>query len=67
MRVLGLLTLCMLAATAADLRLGIIGTDTSHVIEFTELLNDHSSPGSRKGRPSGRKSGNLALKTALKT
>ena len=40
-----------LLAPAADLRLGIIGTDTSHVIEFTKLLNDESSaqhvPGAR--------------------
>ena len=33
-----------LAAPAADLRLGIIGTDTSHVTAFTRLLNDESSP-----------------------
>jgi hypothetical protein len=44
MKLLALLTLCALAATAADLRLGMIGTDTSHVIEFTKLLNDDSSP-----------------------
>jgi hypothetical protein len=34
----------MPAAYPADLRLGIIGTDTSHVIEFTKMLNDSSSP-----------------------
>jgi predicted dehydrogenase len=38
-------------ALAADLRLGIIGTDTSHVIAFTKLLNEDSSaqhvPGAR--------------------
>ena len=28
----------------ADLRLGIIGTDTSHVIAFTKILNDASQP-----------------------
>ena len=28
----------------ATLRLGIIGTDTSHVTAFTEILNDESSP-----------------------
>jgi len=33
----------MAAAYPADLRLGIIGTDTSHVIEFTKMLNDSSS------------------------
>jgi len=38
-------------APAADLRLGIIGTDTSHVIAFIKTLNDPSSkdyvPGAR--------------------
>jgi len=38
-------------ALAADLRLGVIGTDTSHVIAFTKLLNEESSaqhvPGAR--------------------
>ena len=29
---------------SAEIRLGIIGTDTSHVIAFTKLLNDSSSP-----------------------
>jgi len=28
----------------AEIRLGIIGTDTSHVTAFTEMLNDPSSP-----------------------
>jgi hypothetical protein len=32
------------SASAADLRLGIIGTDTSHVIAFTKVLNDASDP-----------------------
>ncbi len=31
------------AANAADLRLGIVGTDTSHVIAFTEALNNPAS------------------------
>jgi len=30
--------------TAAEIRLGIIGTDTSHVIAFTEMLNNPTSP-----------------------
>src|SRR3954454_2139140 len=34
-----LLLLCI-PAFGADLRLGIIGTDTSHVIAFTKVLND---------------------------
>jgi len=28
----------------ADLRLGIVGTDTSHVVAFTKILNDASQP-----------------------
>lgn len=38
---------CALAcpAFAADVRLGIIGTDTSHATAFTKLLNDVSAPG----------------------
>jgi hypothetical protein len=31
-------------AHAADLRLGIVGTDTSHVTAFAKILNDPSSP-----------------------
>jgi hypothetical protein len=33
-----------LTASAADLRLGFVGTDTSHVIAFTKMLNDASAP-----------------------
>ena len=36
--------LCAFTAAGADLRLGIIGTDTSHVTAFTKILNDASSP-----------------------
>jgi hypothetical protein len=32
------------AAQTAEIRLGIIGTDTSHVTAFTRLLNDKSDP-----------------------
>jgi predicted dehydrogenase len=32
------------SASAADLRVGIVGLDTSHVIAFTKSLNDTSSP-----------------------
>jgi Oxidoreductase family, NAD-binding Rossmann fold len=35
---------CVSTAPGADLRLGIIGTDTSHVTAFTKILNDASSP-----------------------
>jgi predicted dehydrogenase len=34
-----------LPGAGADLRLGIIGTDTSHVTEFTQLLNDPAARG----------------------
>jgi predicted dehydrogenase len=37
-------SLAVLRADAADLRIGIIGLDTSHVIAFTKSLNDASSP-----------------------
>ena len=30
--------------SSADIRVGIIGTDTSHVIEFTRIFNDASDP-----------------------
>jgi len=33
-----------ISSSAADLRLGIIGTDTSHVPAFTKLLNDPGDP-----------------------
>ena len=41
--------LTLLAATGpwlsgADMRLGIIGTDTSHVVAFTRVLNDPANP-----------------------
>ena len=32
------------AAMGADIRLGIIGTETSHVIVFTQMFNDPSRP-----------------------
>ncbi len=38
---------CLLTAAvalAADLRIGIIGADTSHVGAFTKLINDHTDP-----------------------
>jgi len=42
----GLLLLCCgLCANAADFRLGIIGTDTSHVPVFTREFNDATAPG----------------------
>ena len=33
------------AAWGADLRLGIIGCDTSHVVAFTETLNNPDAKG----------------------
>ena len=47
MRMIVLAGLCCLlgaAADAQDLRIGIIGLDTSHVVAFTKSLNDPSSP-----------------------
>jgi hypothetical protein len=38
------LLLAVTAAAQAEVRLGIIGTDTSHVIAFTKILNDPMSP-----------------------
>lgn len=40
MKILAVLALSVLTLSAADLRLGIVGTDTSHVIAFTTILND---------------------------
>jgi hypothetical protein len=42
--VLLFLTVGSFLAFGADIRLGIIGTDTSHVTAFTRILNDPSSP-----------------------
>jgi len=43
-KITAFLLICAGCAAAADLRLGIIGTDTSHVIAFTEILNNEASP-----------------------
>jgi len=43
-KILLLSVVCGLAAWPAEIRLGIIGTDTSHVTAFTRLLNDESYP-----------------------
>lgn len=43
MRSVFIFFLCV-AAVNAQIRLGIIGTDTSHVIQFVKLLNDPLSP-----------------------
>ncbi len=36
-------------AMAADLRVGIVGTDTSHVIAFSKILNDPKNPDHQPG------------------
>ena len=41
---LGLTLLLPVSVGAADLRLGLVGTDTSHVIGFATAFNDPSSP-----------------------
>jgi hypothetical protein len=38
------LVLCSVAASAQEIRVGLIGLDTSHVTAFTELLNDAKNP-----------------------
>lgn len=45
------LSICGSAAflQAAEIRIGIVGTDTSHVVAFTKLLNDPSAPGHISG------------------
>jgi len=43
MRLLSL-SLAAMLPLAAQIRLGIVGTDTSHVIAFTRLLNDPAAP-----------------------
>ena len=47
MRAIALLLFCVTAAPlgAADIRLGIIGTDTSHVSVFSKAFNDSLAPG----------------------
>ena len=45
MRALILALALAAAARPAEIRLGIVGTDTSHVPAFTQMLNDPSSPG----------------------
>ncbi|HUE20723.1 MAG TPA: Gfo/Idh/MocA family oxidoreductase [Bryobacteraceae bacterium] len=45
MKQTAILFLFLLPASAAEtLRLGIVGTDTSHATAFTQILNDESSP-----------------------
>ena len=40
MKILALAVFGCIATMGADIRLGIIGTDTSHVIVFTQMFND---------------------------
>ena len=42
--VLAVLCAAAPAAAQAEIRLGIVGTDTSHVTAFTRMLNDKSDP-----------------------
>ncbi len=44
MRLMKFILVFAMAASAADLRLGIIGTDTSHVSVFTRTFNDPAHP-----------------------
>ncbi len=45
MRALGLLLSFCVLSPAADIRLGIVGTDTSHAVAFTQILNDPNARG----------------------
>ena len=47
--VAGLLLAASPWAFAAELRLGIVGTDTSHAVAFTSLLNDSATPDHLQG------------------
>jgi hypothetical protein len=51
MKIASLVLFAWSAAIAADIRLGIIGTDTSHVVVFTQMFNDSTRadhvPGAR--------------------
>jgi hypothetical protein len=40
MKIVSLVLFLCVAAMAADIRLGIIGTDTSHVVVFTQMFHD---------------------------
>lgn len=44
MKSFAIVVLSLATCVAADLRLGIVGTDTSHVSAFSKILNDPSSP-----------------------
>src|SRR5918911_5272931 len=44
MRILVLAVTLGMTLTGADLRLGIVGTDTSHSTAFTKLFNDPAAP-----------------------
>jgi hypothetical protein len=44
MKFCSLLLLLGVTCARSEIRLGIVGTDTSHVIAFTQMLNDSSSP-----------------------
>lgn len=44
-----MIPLAVVSLRAADLRLGIVGLDTSHVTAFTEILNDPASKGHVSG------------------
>lgn len=49
MKALGLFVISSVFLYAADIRLGIVGTDTSHVIAFTQMLNDPAAKGHISG------------------
>lgn len=44
-RIFALLMIAIAAVHGEDIRLGLVGTDTSHVTAFAAMLNDPASPG----------------------
>ena len=44
MKIFSLVLLSCAAAVAADIRVGIMGADTSHVVVFTQMFNDPARP-----------------------
>lgn len=44
-KLLSFLTLMPIMTTAEDIKIGIVGTDTSHVTAFTEIINNPATPG----------------------
>ncbi len=44
MKTIALLLAFALSSTAAEIRIGLVGCDTSHATAFTQILNDPAAP-----------------------